>query len=146
VTTNVVVGVDGSLTAERAARTAAGLAQTLGAELHVVTAYAKFEVERVLPETGAEDFSYTTEQQAERVAGRVARALRRDHPGLQITSLSWEGNPASALVEVASRRQDPLIVVGNKRVQGISRVLGSVARGVLTKASCDVYVAHTAHD
>src|SRR5690606_28369663 len=37
-----------------------------------------------------------------------------------------------------------LIVVGNKRVQGVAgRVLGSIARDVAAHASCDVYIAHT---
>ena len=36
-----------------------------------------------------------------------------------------------------------MIVVGNKRVQGLARVLGSVASAVAQHAPCDVYIAKT---
>jgi CRP-like cAMP-binding protein len=39
-----------------------------------------------------------------------------------------------------------MIVVGNRRVQGAKRLLGSIASDVLHHASCDVLVAHTAAD
>ena len=36
-----------------------------------------------------------------------------------------------------------MIVVGNRRVQGVSRVLGSIANDVLKQAPCDVLIANT---
>ena len=36
-----------------------------------------------------------------------------------------------------------LIVVGNRRMRGIGRVLGSVANSVAHNATCDVYIANT---
>jgi len=36
-----------------------------------------------------------------------------------------------------------LIVVGNKRVQGLGRILGSIAEDVAHHSTCDVYIAHT---
>ncbi|MCP3973298.1 MAG: universal stress protein, partial [bacterium] len=36
-----------------------------------------------------------------------------------------------------------MIVVGNRRVQGIARVLGSVASDVAKRAPCSVLIAHT---
>ena len=53
------------------------------------------------------------------------------------------GDPASLLCEEAERLQARTIVVGNRRVQGLSRVLGSVASGVTRRAPCDVLVAQT---
>ena len=52
-------------------------------------------------------------------------------------------DPASALCDEAERLDASIIVVGNKRVQGISRVLGSIAGGVAKMAPCDVYIVHT---
>jgi nucleotide-binding universal stress UspA family protein len=39
-----------------------------------------------------------------------------------------------------------MIVVGNRRMQGIGRVLGSVANSVAHNAPCDVYIAKTDAD
>jgi nucleotide-binding universal stress UspA family protein len=36
-----------------------------------------------------------------------------------------------------------MIVVGNRRMRGIGRVLGSVANSVAHNAPCDVYIAKT---
>ena len=47
------------------------------------------------------------------------------------------------LVSEADRLEARLIVVGNRRVQGPARILGSIARTVAANASCDVYVANT---
>ncbi len=53
------------------------------------------------------------------------------------------GKPADALVHVAKEIGADLIVVGNRRVQGISRLLGSVATDVAHHAPCDVYIVKT---
>jgi nucleotide-binding universal stress UspA family protein len=47
------------------------------------------------------------------------------------------------LCEEATRLEARAIVVGNRRVQGMSRVLGSVAADVTRQAPCDVVVANT---
>jgi nucleotide-binding universal stress UspA family protein len=39
-----------------------------------------------------------------------------------------------------------MIVVGNRRVQGISRVLGAIATDVARRASCDVLISDTTSD
>ena len=39
-----------------------------------------------------------------------------------------------------------MIVVGNRRVQGVSRVLGSIASDVLRRAPCDVLIVNTTGD
>ena len=36
-----------------------------------------------------------------------------------------------------------MIVVGNKRVQGFTRFLGSVARTIASEAHCDLYIVNT---
>ncbi|MEE6281942.1 universal stress protein [Georgenia sunbinii] len=137
----IITGVDGSESAARAAHRAAELADALGAELHVLSAYGKLEVEKI--DTGAEQFIIDSMTDAERVARRVVDDLQGAFPGLAVTASPAEGKPGDALLEAADRLGAELIVVGNKRVQGIGRVLGSVARDVTTRATCDVYVAHT---
>lgn len=137
----IVTGVDGSETAERAARKAAFLAEGLGADLHVISAYGKFAVDTFA--SGDEEFRFTTIGDAEQVAAKVAAQLKRGFPGLAVRSSASEGKPADALVKTAERLGADLIVVGNRRVQGPSRILGSIARDVAGHAHCDVYVVHT---
>ncbi|KHL17097.1 nucleotide-binding universal stress UspA family protein [Mumia flava] len=137
----IVTGVDGSETATAAARTAARLAVALGARLHVISAYGKFEAERV--DTAGEEILLTTEAAADGLAHDTIRALRQEFPGLDATAAPADGQAADALVRAADELSASLIVVGNKRVQGLARVLGSIATDVAHKAPCDVYIAHT---
>ena len=51
--------------------------------------------------------------------------------------------PAEALINEAERFGARMIVVGNRRMRGIGRVLGSVANSVAHNAPCDVYIAKT---
>ena len=142
-TKTIVCGVDNSPTAAAAARKAAELAVALGGDLHLLSAFGKVEAETV--QVGLESFVLSTDMEAERVAGAVAVELRKEFPGLQVIPAASEGRPGEALVAAAERLDADLIVVGNKRVQGISRVLGSIARDVASHAPCDVYIAHTHH-
>lgn len=139
----IVVGVDSSETAREAARKAAGLAQHLGAQLVVISAYGKFEVERIGERS--DEIILTTEQEALSTAENQVAPLRSEFPDLVLETVASEGKPAEALVAHAEKLEADLIVVGNKRVQGLARVLGSVAADVARKAHCDVYIVHT-HD
>ncbi|GAA3536781.1 universal stress protein A [Aeromicrobium flavum] len=137
----VVTGVDDSPTAAAAARKAAVLASALGARLHILSAYGTFEAERI--GHGTDTILVSTELTAKGVAQDVFAELRRDFPDLEMTYAPAEGNPADALVSAAEELGADVIVVGNKRVQGLARILGSIARDVAAHAPCDVYVAHT---
>ncbi|WP_110239712.1 universal stress protein [Nocardioides gilvus] len=140
-TKKIVVGVDGSETAEAAALKAAALAEAMGAELVVVSAYAKLEVDTV--RSGNEEFRFSTEEEALTTATQGAAIVREEFPGVTSRAESVQGKPAAALVTAAEEIGADLIVVGNKRVQGLGRMLGSIARDVAGHAPCDVYVAHT---
>ena len=135
----ILVGVDGSDTALHAAKVAAQLAETTQAELHVISA-----VDDTAPVSTGGEFgdgrTLTPGEIAEAIANQVAGQLEVSttvHTGPRA------GKPAEALVDVAREIDADLIVVGNRRVQGIGRVLGSVARGVAQHAPCDVYVVKT---
>lgn len=137
----IVVGVDASETAYAAARTAAEMAVAFGAELKVVSSYDKFQRERI--QLGSEELIFSTEQDALQVATDVVNQLQVDFPTATMSAVTTVGKPGEALVQAAEQFGADLIVVGNKRVQGITRVLGSVARDVSAHASCDVYVVNT---
>lgn len=140
-TKKILVGVDDSDTAARAAQTAATLAEALGGELHVLSAYPKQEVTKL--NVGSDEFFFSTEADAGATATGVIAGLRAQFPTVTFYNHSPEGRPAEATLRVAQQIDADLIVVGNKRVQGIARVLGSIAADVAQKAPCDVYIAHT---
>jgi len=134
----VIVGVDGSETAQEAAVVAARLAKALGLPLRVISAYEKADTGVV--NVGSEEFRYSSEEDAANVAAGVAIVVG---DGIEVESVAVHGKPASVLVDEASRLDAALVVVGNRRMQGVGRVLGSVANSVSHNAPCDVYIAKT---
>jgi nucleotide-binding universal stress UspA family protein len=54
------------------------------------------------------------------------------------------GDPADAIVQTAERVGADLIVVGNKGMKGVRRVLGSVPNAVAHGAPCSVLIVDTA--
>jgi nucleotide-binding universal stress UspA family protein len=135
----IVVGVDGSGTARKAAEVARDLAGALGARLHVVSAFDTDRTE--VFGSGSDRWIVSDAGEAERVAREVAAALAGGE--IKITYSAARGKPAEALVREAGRLEARMIVVGNRRMQGLGRVLGSVANSVAHSASCDVYIANT---
>ena len=135
----IVVGVDGSETSLRAARTAKDLAATLGATLHVVSAFDSDRTE--VFGSGSDQWIVSDAGEAEKVARSVAETLST--PETKVTYSAARGKPAEALIKEAERSGARMIVVGNRRMRGIGRVLGSVANSVAHNAPCDVYIAKT---
>ena len=136
----VVVGVDASQSARKAAEVALDLAQSLGASLHVVTA---FEMEN------AETFGVGSDKVRISNADSseiVAKSLAGSRPGVEITHFAARGKPADSLIKEAIRLDARVIVVGNRRMRGIGRLPGSVANSVAHNAPCDVYIANTYDD
>jgi nucleotide-binding universal stress UspA family protein len=136
----VVVGVDGSESARKAAETARDLAVSLGASLHIVTAF-EFETAETFG-AGSDKVRISNADSAE----HVARSLGNSGQGLEITYSAARGKPADSLIKEAIRLDARLIVVGNRRMRGIGRLLGSVANSVAHNAPCDVYIANTYED
>lgn len=151
----ILAGVDNSQTALRAAEKAASLAVAFEAELHVVTAFNVNTTETLQsvrsqsePAVMRSAYHRVVAQyagEAKRTASGVAEKLLRVHPELKIVAKAVEGRPGAALISEAKKLDVDLVVVGNKRVQGPTRVLGSVARTVASEASCDLYIVNTHH-
>ena len=134
---HVVVGVDQSDTARRAAERAARLTSAMGANLHLVTC-----AEPHAPvSAGIGSDQFVSDWQTE--SKQFLHGLKLELPNEDITMSVMTGHPADALVDEAKRLDADMIVVGNRRVQGAARVLGSVASDVLKKAHCDVLIAYT---
>ena len=142
----VVVGTDGSATAEGAVRTAAGMAAAFGARLTVVTAFAhdpdaEAELQAGVPEDVR--WALTDRTQAEEKA-QHGRTLAKEAGATDVVVATDEGPPADVLLAVATDVGADLLVVGSRGMTGASRfVLGSVANTVSHHAPCDVLVVHT---
>ncbi len=144
----IVVGTDGSPTAELAVAQAAALAATDESRLVVVTAYRPGEspTREVDPDRLPEDLRFVLADrvQAEELAER-GRALARE-AGVPTTVVrALPGEAAEVLLEAAEEFEADLIVVGSRGLGTPAHViLGSVAASVSHHAPCDVLVAHTA--
>jgi nucleotide-binding universal stress UspA family protein len=147
----LIVGVDGSESAQRAVATLstwpifaglparvvavsdrpAGWATSLGAAFYPGMA-----------ETGATSRE-ARRSQAEQIAERACEDLAR--VGLQATSELREGDPADELIRAAAEDDADLIVVGSRGLSALSRLaLGSVARKVLLHTHSSVLVVREA--
>src|SRR5262245_7553427 len=133
----IVVGIDRSDTARRAAEEAADLARALSTTLHLLMCVERGSTQVV--SVGGDQFRSDWLAEAEQFLDDVARALPHD----AITRAAIVGDPAKTMCEEAKRLDARMIVVGNRRVQGASRVLGSIASDVLKHASCDVLIVNT---
>ncbi|MFI2565258.1 universal stress protein [Paenarthrobacter sp. NPDC089989] len=138
----IVVGVDNSETAKRAAIAAAKMATALGGELHVVSGFSDDRIEEF--GSGSDRITVSSADSAEYVARKVSEEL--DVPEGKVKYFAARGNPASALINYAETNKATLIVVGNKRMKGLGRVLGSIANSVAHGAPCDVYIVNTEVD
>lgn len=134
----IVVGVDGSGTAKKAAEAARDLAAAVGASLHVVSAFEGDRTE--VFGSGSDQWIVSDADTAEHVAKAVADSLAGN---IKVSYSAARGKPAEALIKEAERLDARMIVVGNRRMRGIGRVLGSVANSVAHNATCDVYIANT---
>jgi len=143
---SIVVGTDGSATAERAVAHAASLATVDGARVIVVTAYTPgsagtADAVDVVPEDIR--FTLTDRVQAEELAER-GRQLAKEGGAPKVVVQAIEGEPAHVLLEAARDFDADLIVVGSKGLTSSAHfVFGSVASSVAHHAPCDVLVAHT---
>jgi nucleotide-binding universal stress UspA family protein len=134
---DIIVGVDHSETARTAAERAAELAAAYRTNLHVVMCVDRGPTHDLT--IGSDRFHTNWLSDAETFLADVTRTLPHD----QVTHTVGLGDPAKMLCEEASRLDARAIVVGNRRVQGMTRVLGSVAGNVTRRAPCDVVVANT---
>ena len=143
---SIVVGTDGSPSAKRAVAQGARLAVALDCTLHVVSAYEPLRGARIVgaPEGAAQIWKVRPDAQVEAItseAGAFARNL-----GVKVQMHALTGDPAEALLEIAELEQADLIVVGNRGMHGVGRVIGSVPSKVSHRAGCDVLIVTTDAD
>jgi len=143
----VVVGTDGSATAELAVKHAGKLAADHEARLVIVTAYeAQGDEVPAKSRTVPSDVKWALidRHQAEEKA-TYGRALASELGATRIVAHAVSGSPPDVLLETAIDVGADVIVVGSKGLTGAARfVLGSVASAVSHHAPCDVLIVRTA--
>ena len=140
---NIVVGTDGSSTADRAVDVAASLIRWSGGTLHLVMAHRPGPALSPAPGlTGVAAASVHVHGvlAAERVLNET---IERLGAGIGIVAHTPQGDPAASVVRAAEQVGADLIVVGSRGMQGPRRVLGSIPNTVARKARCAVLVAKT---
>jgi nucleotide-binding universal stress UspA family protein len=138
---SIVVGTDGSETAQHALSEAVSLAEALGCGLHVVSAYEPMRGVRV---EGAKVGTVLPDTKVRTVVEQAAATARVR--GLPVTTHTLTGDPAEALLDVAAQESADLIVVGSRGMHGMARMLGSVPNKVSHHARCSVLIVCTDDD
>lgn len=134
---NILVAVDGSDHASRAAHVAGELARSLNADLIVVTVFDP--IPNYLGDTNLQTFVANQKIRADQIL-KEALIQVGTVPAKLLTEV-LEGPAAEAVLKVAEVRNTDLIVMGTR---GLSRLagafLGSQSQKVIANANCPVMV------
>jgi nucleotide-binding universal stress UspA family protein len=130
----IVAGTDGSPRAELAVDKAGELAQALGAHVHVVCAAGAIV-------TGPAE--WPARMTAQRVVEEASERLRSRGITVQEHLPKDRGDAAMALIAVADYVGAQMIVVGNKGMTGVRRLLGSVPNRLSHEAQRSVLIVPT---
>jgi nucleotide-binding universal stress UspA family protein len=139
----IVVGTDGSDTADVAVQRAATLAKLTGARVELVSGYR--EDYSLAAGTGmyTGDLAGDARDAASGCLESTAMRLRAD--GIDVETHCMGGDPADALIDIAEATNAGLIVVGSKGMKGGRRfMLGNVPNKVSHHAPCSVMIVRTA--
>jgi nucleotide-binding universal stress UspA family protein len=141
---SIVVGTDGSDSAQRAVAEAIRMAEALNAEIHLVSAFEPLRGAKIAgaPEGAAKVWAPLPDATVEKTLTEAAAAVR--FKGLEVSTHAVEKDPADALVDVADEVGASMIVVGNRGMHGARRLmLGNVPNKVSHRARCNVLIVAT---
>ena len=143
---SIVVGTDGSSTAQEAVRQAAQLAKSVNAKVYIVSAFEPVSDARLRDEQQQvpEDLQWMVNPREDVEDALVAGAQPLQDDGLVFETSARQGDPADAILDVAEEKGADLIVVGNKGMKGAKRfLLGSVPNKISHHAPCSVMIIRT---
>ena len=136
----ILVGTDGSETAERAVAQAAELAKNQSSELIVLHAAPTRSSVPNMGYMAAVDPGPVIEE-GRRLLAEVQTTYGGD---ANVRTLMREGDAAEAILDAAEEEEVDLIVVGNRGMRGAKRfLLGSVPNRVAHHSPCSVLIVHT---
>jgi nucleotide-binding universal stress UspA family protein len=148
----ILVAVDGSKSAQRAAQKAAELAEDLKAEvtlIHVYTESAQIPVNQfneVASYLSAETLESIMDQQEDTIRGKRQKILDGDaeffeEKGIKLDKVLLQGDPADEVCEYAEKNNFDLIVIADKGHGKVERfLLGSISDKIVRHAKVSVMV------
>jgi nucleotide-binding universal stress UspA family protein len=142
----IVVGTDGSETANEAVRQATELAKAVGSSIDLVSAYEPVSSARLREEAQQvpKDMEWMVNPREDVDATLKTAAEQIEEAGVEVHTHAREGDPADAILDVAEEGKTDLIIVGNKGMTGAKRfLLGSVPNKVSHHAPCSVLIIRT---
>ena len=135
----VLVGADDSKTARRAVEAAVGLAEISKGQLHIVCAVERHpHVDESLPD----EFKHLEEDGGIDALLQSLSFIAKER-GIEAVLHSGRGNPDDVIIKKAEEVLADIVVVGNRGMKGVRRVLGSVPNSVVHHAHCSVMVVDT---
>ena len=143
---SIVVGTDGSETANEAVKQAVDLAKAVGAKVQLVSAYEPVSNQRIREEKqqAPEDVQWSINPREDVDATLNDAAEVAEAAGVNAERFARQGDPADAILDVAEETKADLIIVGNKGMTGARRfLLGSVPNKVSHHAPCSVLIIRT---
>ena len=143
---SIVVGTDGSETAQEAVRQATDLAKAVGARIYLVSAFEPVGNQRLREERQQvpEDMQWMVNPREDVEATLKEAGEQIGEAGVQVETSARQGDPADAILDVAEENNADLIIVGNKGMSGAKRfLLGSVPNKVSHHAPCSVMIIRT---
>ena len=136
---SIIVGTDGSPSAEVAVRRAIEVAKGSGAVVHLVTAFPDVPSYRERIGSSAKRDPINLREVAESVLARAAGELTSQ--GVEVETSAREGDAAKVILDVAQEQNADLIVVGARGLTGFERfLLGSVSSKLSHHASCSAMI------
>jgi nucleotide-binding universal stress UspA family protein len=143
----IVVGTDGSDTANEAVRQATELAKLGGSQLNIVSAFEPIPQQQVKVEAREAPGDVQYEIGPREDVNLILDGASGDAKQAGVAEVQThprEGDPADAIIDVAEETKADLIVVGNKGMTGARRfLLGSVPNKVSHHAPCSVIIVRT---
>ena len=144
---SILVGTDGSETAQTAVRRAVELAAALNARLTIVSAYEPVADQRLRggQVDAPDDVQWALNPHQDTVALlEQAQAEAKQAGVAEVDTFARQGDAADAILDVAEEQHCDLVVVGNKGMTGAKRfLLGSVPNKVSHHAPCSVLIVRT---
>ena len=143
---SIVVGTDGSETANSAVSQAIDLAKAVGARVQLVSAYEPVSDSRLKQEAkqAPEDLQWMINPREDVDSTLEEASEKAKDAGVEVQIHARQGDPADAILDVAEETNADLIIVGNKGMTGAKRfLLGSVPNKVSHHAPCSVLIIRT---
>jgi nucleotide-binding universal stress UspA family protein len=134
----VLVGADGSETARRAVEAACEICAMSKGQLHIVTAFDQLSVVG----GDAHEFKNVINVDDGQALLQTLSFIAKKH-GVEPILHGSKGDPSDILIAKADEVGADLVVVGNRGMKGVRRVLGSVPNSVAHGANCSVLIVDT---